>query len=452
MNRLGAIFRGGVISGPGVPLLLGGCNDKTVVRAVIELGKWLNLPGDLCFKKTWDLISEEITNHATVGLGNRYVTEVFPHNMPASLFNTEVQRSWVSGGWTTPCGARPLSQESENKIICTFISELNGRYGMDLCPEPSTDRMIETQPKVKPKFLCIGGSHAKREGKLLSDMGYEVITCAVAGWRPNKSAALDMAARVEEALQHLTEDDIVVVHCFDNVSYMARSEEGGDLPIRKFVTGDYHVEGDLVLASKERLHMFFVNCLPVLKLLENRKVIILSPLPRYLYVSCCGRADHAPNRLEDGFEDSIRKSLQEVRNYYKDFLFTNGLRGFVILNPGHCVPFEDEEGAELWGMDPVHPLQDGYRRIAAMICEEADKLLHKTEKRKREGGSEPASKKPRVEAARPRWVEDAVPSATMQMGPPRGRGGGQGRGRRPWGQRGGNRGNRFVRGFGYCGY
>jgi hypothetical protein len=60
--------------------------------------------------------------------------------------------------------------------------------------------------------------------------------------------------------------------------------------------------------------MFFINCLPVLKLLENRKVIILSPLPRYLYVSCCGRADHAPNRLEDGFEDSIRKSLQEVRN------------------------------------------------------------------------------------------------------------------------------------------
>jgi hypothetical protein len=56
---------------------------------------------------------------------------------------------------------------------------------------------------------------------------------------------------------------------------MARSEEGGDLPIRKFVTGDYHVEGDLVLASKERLHMFFINCLPVLRLLENRKVIIL---------------------------------------------------------------------------------------------------------------------------------------------------------------------------------
>jgi hypothetical protein len=47
--------------------------------------------------------------------------------MPASLFNPAVQRSWVSGGWTSLCGVRPLSQESENRIIRTFISELNGR-------------------------------------------------------------------------------------------------------------------------------------------------------------------------------------------------------------------------------------------------------------------------------------------------------------------------------------
>jgi hypothetical protein len=69
-------------------------------------------------------------------------------------------------------------------------------------------------------------------------------------------------------------------------------------------------------------------------------------------------------------------------------------------------------------MDPIHPLQDGYRRIAAMICEEADKLLTKTEKRKREGGAESAPKRPRVEVVRPRWVEDTMPSATMQLGPP----------------------------------
>jgi hypothetical protein len=59
----------------------------------------------------------------------------------------------------------------------------------------------------------------------------------------------DMTAKVKEALLEISEDDIIVVHCFDNIAFMARSEEGGDLPIRRFPDGVYHMEGDLVLAS-----------------------------------------------------------------------------------------------------------------------------------------------------------------------------------------------------------
>jgi hypothetical protein len=142
-----------------------------------------------------------------------------------------------------------------------------------------------------------------------------------------------MTEKVKEALQEMEEDDIIVVHCFDNIVFMSRSEEGGDLPIRRFPDGVYHVEGDLVLASKERIHMYFKNCLPFLRLLEGRKVIFLTPMPRYLR-GCCMRPDHAPNRLEEGFEEQLRKGLVECRGYFKDFLFTSGLRGFSILNPG----------------------------------------------------------------------------------------------------------------------
>ncbi len=102
-----------------------------------------------------------------------------------------------------------------------------------------------------------------------------------------------MTEKVSEAVAALTEDDIVVIHCFDNIAYMARSEEGGDLPIRRYPTGDFHIEGELVLASKERLFMYFKNCLPFFKLLEKLTVYFLSPLPRHLYVSCCLREDHA---------------------------------------------------------------------------------------------------------------------------------------------------------------
>ncbi len=109
------------------------------------------------------------------------------------------------------------------------------------------------------KILVIGGSHSIREAEELAKRGYEVVSCGVSRWRPNMTAIQDMTEKVAEAVKDMSEGDIVLIHCFDNVAYMARSEEGGDLPIRRYPDGSYHIEGDLVVASKERLFMFFKN-------------------------------------------------------------------------------------------------------------------------------------------------------------------------------------------------
>jgi hypothetical protein len=240
----------------------------------------------------------------------------------------------------------------------------------------------EQEETRKPKFLVIGGSHALQEGEVLAGKGYDVITCAVSGWRANKTASEEMAEKVEEALRVLCEDDIIVVHCCDNTAFMARTEDGVDLPIRRLITGEFHVEGDLVVASKDRLYMFFKNFLPFLTLLAGRLVIFLTPLPRCLYSSCCTDEEHAPNRREAGFEADFRKALADCRDHYKNFLFTSGLRGFAIPNPGLCVPELDE----------------GYMRICNMLCVEADRLRKKpasTSGTKRAGSSlGSAGKKP----------------------------------------------------------
>jgi len=219
----------------------------------------------------------------------------------------------------------------------------------------------------------------------------------------------------------LTEDDVIVVHCFDNIAYMARSEEGGDLPIRRYPNGEFHVEGDLALAGKARLHMFFRNCLPFLRLLEGRIVVFLTPLARYLLSSCCDRADHAPNRQDEEFGEQLQKGLQDCRNFFKDFLFTSGLRGFSVVNPSLCVPVEDERGEPLWGADPVHPKHEGYNRIVDFVCAEAERLAGKGSTKKRAAPQEgPPGKKPRTEVARPRWVDESPSSTTMRGGPARG--------------------------------
>jgi hypothetical protein len=49
----------------------------------------------------------------------------------------------------------------------------------------------------------------------------------------------------------------MISQCLDNTAYSSRTEEGGDIPVPRYIDGEFHVEGDLVLASKERQYLMF---------------------------------------------------------------------------------------------------------------------------------------------------------------------------------------------------
>jgi hypothetical protein len=229
MEKIGSMFRGGVICLPGIPILIGGCSDGTATRSIIEAGRWLAHSGSQHLQDSQKLLSDVINSH---GKGGIFITEKFRHPMMLSLSNRFEQRSWVSGGWTTPREVQPFTPESEKNLVQTMIGELNGLFDLDLGSDPSCDRLVKDD-KVSRKMLVIGSSHSIRESEALAKKGIEVISVAARGWRPNVTACEDMAANVAEAVKQLSEDDCVVIHCFDNIAFMARSEEGGDLPIRR---------------------------------------------------------------------------------------------------------------------------------------------------------------------------------------------------------------------------
>ena len=253
----------------------------------------------------------------------------------------------------------------------------------------------------------VGASHTYREGDILADRGYQVTLCGEPGWRAHSYSAGAMKENLAKALEDMSSRDVIVVQCLDNTSYMARTEEGGDLPIRQFFNGEYHVEGELILACKERQHVLFKSILPFLRLLEGRKVIFVVPIIRYVINSCCSDLEHVVNSEEPGFEEGMRAKLAECRKNFGDFLFCSGLRGFRVLDPNPVLPNNIlDEDDPCWGTDPVHPEMAGYERIVDLFEKEIEKLLAGTGGKKRPAADEAGNlrKKPRAVDNRAGWI------------------------------------------------
>ncbi len=60
IGRLKGIFRGGVECMPGVPVMLGGCEDYSLIRSIIEAGRWLEYSGSQFPRKTWEIMLSDL--------------------------------------------------------------------------------------------------------------------------------------------------------------------------------------------------------------------------------------------------------------------------------------------------------------------------------------------------------------------------------------------------------
>jgi hypothetical protein len=433
---------GGIIAIPGIPVLLGGCKSSELLRDLWDMMGWLKQIGKLELKKAW---SEVVTRLIGKGGGagfqsNRRTRTRLPEDLCS--FAT---RSWVSpGGATLFNEVPPLTETEEKKIVCALLTDLNNLYSLDLDTNPDFTRKTTENTRGKGKVLVIGASLAGRTADEFSERGYEVIRICTPGWRANKHPVQTIIPQVKEAVQKLDKDDHVIIQCLDNTAYYSRTEEGGDIPVRRYIDGEFHVEGDLVLASKERQYLMFECILPLLQAVGIRNIILVTPGPRYLYESCCALEEHAPNRMDENFEETLRSSLRECRLNFKTFCFTHNIKAKVV-DPSPVLTLMDEDGEDVWGVDPVHPLLHGFRLLVDLLETEMEGQLNKN-KRKAASQKQPSAKKPRVETPRPSWVQHNPATAERRewndkRGGRGGRGGGAGRrpggrGRRGWGRGG----------------
>ncbi len=131
----------------------------------------------------------------------------------------------------------------------------------------------------------------------------------------------------------------------------------------------------------------------------------------------------------------MKSGGENVRRWRRDRLMECVRK---VLDPSPCLPLVDDNGEDVWGSDPVHPLPHGFRLLVDMFETEIEHLQGKT--RKRAGCIlQPPSKRTKP-AIRPAWISQQTATAVRREyggGERGGRGrGGRGRGGRFGGFRG----------------
>ncbi len=134
----------------------------------------------------------------------------------------------------------------------------------------------------------------------------------------------------------------------------------------------YHVDGDLVLQPVEALERSFDDCKPIFCACRNNKMVLLSPLPRYITAGCCNDDEHAPNRKDKKFRSVLISGLERTKKNIKMLVENSGLHNCIVFNLLWLIagPKKKSEAEILhiieegWGTDPVHPNTATYEKLA----------------------------------------------------------------------------------------
>jgi hypothetical protein len=330
-----------------------------------------------------------------------------------------------------------MAPSMERKWTTALVDDARLKLALDLDPMPTLERGMGLQSRAKRKvdFMVIGGSHAARTAKILIETGYSVCKLINTGWRIDRASCEALASTISTSLDE-EDPEVVVQQLLDSSMFYTKCSDGSRVLPKKLQDGRFHVEGELVVASADTQFDHYNTLKPVLDKIGNRPCIIVSPMPRFITQGCCQDVRHVANRLDRGYKQNMERQLEGVAKKFKNLLYNAGKRFTRVLDTGYNLRGTDE--ADVWGVDPVHPIEPIYKSIVASILQIAA-TLKQTEgrvetKRRREASQEDSLPRSR------RFRDEEEPRHE-------GREGGQGRGWPPG--RGSSRGyGNSGRGYG----
>ena len=135
--------------------------------------------------------------------------------------------------------------------------------------------------------------------------------------------------------------------------------------------GIYHMAGKVCVCGKEIVDSVIAKSKGILNSLPGKKIIV-TPLPRYLYTSCCDREGHCDGTGTIEHVNRIVEDTIQLRKTIVNGLVKQGVKNFTVLDLlsstfGTTVDEITSELKKVSSSDGVHLTSAGYGSVADTI-------------------------------------------------------------------------------------
>jgi hypothetical protein len=225
-------------------------------------------------------------------------------------------------------------------------------------------------------LVCIGSSIMGQLVPYLQAAGYTITDLTQPGWLATDANIQSLIAKMSNL--EIQPGFSMVLDLFSNCSHRFVQFDGTHaLPHKD--SGKYHMPGPVVTCNEDTFRKIIKSLSPVLLCAQQAKKIVIPPLPRYLFNTCCANTAHCTNFLDDGYTDTALNGITKLRGIIKRDCSAMGMQNKWVLDgvgallgtpPGQSYGTNREAISELTPLlakDGVHIERTGNKNLASGI-------------------------------------------------------------------------------------
>jgi hypothetical protein len=263
------------------------------------------------------------------------------------------------------------------------MNEIQGNIAVEIDCNPSLDRcsgdtVFYSQKNTAGKIFAIGASHVTRLVGGLAEHGLSVVNLANPGWILTDESANEIQTKLKN--YGAGPGDILLIDPLSN-SLLCSSDPEGNLVAPVKQNNGWHIVGKLNVRPRPYLKIVLQALKKITDAFPDAKLIILSPMPRYVGTKCCDAADHVTNFADPNYADDISAALERVDEILTAWLQAQPNTSLLVDyrsgtdEPEVSLHDLTVDGVPVWGVDdPVHATPQLYWKLAGAVGAALDEL------------------------------------------------------------------------------